>query len=109
MVIVKKVTEAYSRGKPGFLETQEKGSKEKQIPSTNITHEEISGERLISMQTTKFKQIENLLENVCSENPIDPEKTKGWMKASIKLINPNTVVREKPMVYSLQDREEFSK
>nr|KAJ0227912.1 hypothetical protein LSAT_V11C100050250 [Lactuca sativa] len=32
MVIIKKVTEAYSKGKPGFLETQEKGSKEKQIP-----------------------------------------------------------------------------
>nr|KAJ0216629.1 hypothetical protein LSAT_V11C300116250 [Lactuca sativa] len=109
MVIIKKVTEAYSKGKPGFLETQEKGSKEKQIPGTNITHEEINKERIISIQTTRFKQIEDLLEKVCSENPIDPNKTKGWMKASIKLIDPKTVIREKPMVYSLQDREEFSK
>ncbi|KAL7615228.1 hypothetical protein Lser_V15G09483 [Lactuca serriola] len=101
--------EAYSKGKPGFLETQEKGSKEKQIPGTNITHEEINKERIISIQTTRFKQIEDLLEKVCSENPIDPNKTKGWMKASIKLIDPKTVIREKPMVYSLQDREEFSK
>nr|KAJ0193792.1 hypothetical protein LSAT_V11C800419020 [Lactuca sativa] len=104
MVIIKKVTEAYSKGKPGFLETQEKGSKEKQISGTNITQE-----RIISIQTTRFKQIEDLLEKVCSENPIDPNKTKGWMKASIKLIDPKTVIREKPMVYSLQDREEFSK
>ncbi|CAH1435990.1 unnamed protein product [Lactuca virosa] len=37
MVIIKKVTEAFSKGKPCFLETQEKGSKEKQIPGTNIT------------------------------------------------------------------------
>nr|KAJ0189911.1 hypothetical protein LSAT_V11C800453960 [Lactuca sativa] len=109
MVIIKKVTEAYSKGKPGCLETQEKGSKEKQIPGTNITHEEINKERIISIQTTRFKQIEDLLEKVCSENPIDPNKTKGWMKASIKLIDPKTVIREKPMVYSVQDREEFSK
>ncbi|CAH1450665.1 unnamed protein product [Lactuca virosa] len=109
MVIVKKVTEAFSKGKPSFLETQKKGSKEKQILGTNITQERIIGERIVSVQTTIFKQIEDLLEKVCSENPIDPEKTKGWMKASIKLINPKTIVREKPMVYSPQDREEFSK
>ncbi|CAH1443991.1 unnamed protein product [Lactuca virosa] len=109
MVIVKKVTEAFSKGKPGFLETQKKGTKEKQISGTNITQEGIIGEMIVSVQTTIFKQIEDLLEKVCSENPIDPEKTKGWMKASIKLINPKTIVREKPMVYSPQDREEFSK
>nr|KAJ0188708.1 hypothetical protein LSAT_V11C900505850 [Lactuca sativa] len=106
---INKVTEAYSKGKPGFLETQEKGSKEKQIPGTDITHDGINKERIISIQTTRFKQIEDLLEKVCSENPIDPNKTKGWMQASIKLIDPKTVIREKPTVYSLQDREEFSK
>nr|KAJ0190255.1 hypothetical protein LSAT_V11C800404760 [Lactuca sativa] len=65
--------------------------------------------KLIIPDELWFKQIEDLLEKVCSENPIDPNKTKGWMKASIKLIDPKTVIREKPMVYSLQDREEFSK
>nr|KAJ0224383.1 hypothetical protein LSAT_V11C100001860 [Lactuca sativa] len=97
------------RKNTNLFETQKKSSKEKQISGTNITQEEIIGERIVSVQTTLFKQIEDLLEKVCSENPIDPEKTKGWMKASIKLINPKTIVREQPMVYSPQDREEFSK
>jgi hypothetical protein len=74
MVIVKMVTEAFSKGKLGFLETRKKGSKEKQIPGTNITQEGIIGEMIVSVQTTIFKHIEDLLEKVCSENPIDPKK-----------------------------------
>lgn len=108
MVIVKKVTRALSFGKPNFLETVKKDSKEKPIPGTNITKEMIS-ENTLNLEIEKFQSIEELLEKVCSENPIDPNKTKGWMKASIKLIDPKTIVRVKPMKYSPQDREEFSK
>ncbi|GJS41983.1 Orf y [Tanacetum coccineum] len=85
-----------------------KDSKIKQIPGTNISQENIKGCNIF-LQINKYKIIEEILDKVCSENPIDPQKTKGWMKASIKLIDPNTVVRVKPMCYSPQDRIEFTK
>ena len=81
-----------------------KVSKTKEIPGTNITQKNLN---IFLLEIEKFRDIEETLEKVCSENPIDPQKTKGWMKASIKLINPNTVVRVRPMRYSSQDREEF--
>ena len=31
-----------------------------------------------------FSKIESLLKKVCSENPIDPIKSKQWMKENIK-------------------------
>ncbi|GJZ48144.1 Orf y [Tanacetum coccineum] len=85
-----------------------KDSKIKQIPGTNISQENIKGCNIF-LQISKYKIIEEILDKVCSENPIDPQKTKGWMKATIKLIDPNTVVRVKPMCYSPQDRIEFTK
>nr|GFB08956.1 TPA: orf y [Tanacetum cinerariifolium] len=85
-----------------------KDSKIKQIPGTNISQENIKGCNIF-LQINKYKIIEGILDKVCSENPIDPQKTKGWMKASIKLIDPNTVVRVKPMCYSPQDRIEFTR
>nr|GFA14124.1 TPA: orf y [Tanacetum cinerariifolium] len=86
-----------------------KDSKIRQIPGTNISQENIKGYNNIFLQINKYKIIEEILDTVCSENPIDPQKTKGWMKASIKLIEPNTIVRVKPMCYSPQDRIEFTK
>ncbi|GKC16358.1 hypothetical protein Tco_1013140 [Tanacetum coccineum] len=85
-----------------------KDSKIKQIPGTNISQENIKGCNIF-LQINKYKIIEEILDKVCSENPIDPQKTKGWMKATIKLIDPNTVIRVKPMCYSPQDRIEFTK
>ena len=105
-IIIKKETKAISSSHPLFLESMKKGSKTKQIPGTNITQENIN---IFLLEIEKFRDIEETLEKVCSENPIDPQKTKGWMKASIKLINPNTVIRVRPMRYSPQDREEFLK
>ena len=53
--------------------------------------------------------IEKLLDSVCSKNPLDPEKTKNSMKATIKLKDPKIVIKVKPMKYNPQDREEFGK
>ncbi|GJR57968.1 Orf y [Tanacetum coccineum] len=108
LIIIKKVTKAFSQGQPNFLESMKKDSKIKQIPGTNISQENIKGCNIF-LQINKYKIIEEILDKVCSENPIDPQKTKGWMKATIKLIDPNTVIRVKPMCYSPQDRIEFTK
>nr|GEY84107.1 TPA: orf y [Tanacetum cinerariifolium] len=108
LIIIKKVTKAFSEGQPKFLESMKKDSKIKQIPITNIFQENIKGCNIF-LQIRKYKIIEEVLDKVCSENPIDPQKTKGWMKASVKLIDPNTVVRVKPMCYSPQDMIEFTK
>ncbi|GJS69292.1 Orf y [Tanacetum coccineum] len=108
LIIIKKVTKAFSQGQSNFLESMKKDSKIKQIPRTNISQENIKGCNIF-LQINKYKIIEEILDKVCSENPIDPQKTKGWMKASIKLIDPNTVIRVKPMCYSPQDRIEFTK
>ncbi|GKA55564.1 hypothetical protein Tco_0754636 [Tanacetum coccineum] len=108
LIIIKKVTKAFSQGQPKFLESMKKDSKIKQIPGTNISQENIKGCNIF-LQINKYKIIEEILDKVCSENPIDPQKTKGWMKASIKLIDPNTVVRVKTYVNSPQDRIEFTK
>nr|AEB54984.1 polyprotein [Dahlia mosaic virus D10] len=108
MILIKKITKAFQIGKTGFLESMKKDSKAKQIPGTNITQEVIKPERFF-LEIQKYQKIEELLEKVCSENPIDPEKSNYWMNASIELIDPKTVIREKPMKYSPQDREEFSK
>jgi len=109
MILIKKVTKAFQVGKPGFLESMKKDSKIKQIPGTNITQEVIKPDERYFLEIQKYQKIEDLLEKVCSENPIDPEKSKNWMKASIKLIDPKVIIRVKPMKYSPQDREEFSK
>ncbi|AAM53128.1 ORFV [Mirabilis mosaic virus] len=106
-VLIPKVRIAMRKGHPGFLEAMRKGSGKKPVPGTNITQEVIDDEEKGFIEISKFREIEQLLEKVCSENPIDPEKSKGWMKAEIKLIKPETVVRVKPMVYSPEDRKEF--
>lgn len=82
----------------------------------NITPEKIEeihtfkegGEDIYLADLKKFGEIEQLLEKFCSENPLDPEKTKKWMKASIKLKEAGTYVQVKPMVYSPLDRKEFT-
>nr|XP_043633121.1 uncharacterized protein LOC122604299 [Erigeron canadensis] len=110
MILIKKVTKALQVGKPEFLESMKKNTKVKEIPGTNIAQEIIKiDEKCFLLDIQKYHMIENLLEKVCSENPIDPEKSKNWMKASIKLIYPKTIIRVKPMKYSPRDREELSK
>ncbi|CAA29527.1 unnamed protein product [Figwort mosaic virus] len=109
MVLIKKVTKAFSVSNPSFLENMKKDSKTEQIPGTNISKNIINPEERYFLITEKYQKIEQLLDKVCSENPIDPIKSKQWMKASIKLIDPLKVIRVKPMSYSPQDREGFAK
>nr|AGR88238.1 reverse transcriptase [Dahlia mosaic virus] len=108
MILIKTLTKASQIGKTSFLESMKIDSLAKQIPGTNITQEVIKPERFF-LEIKRYQKIEELLEKLCSENPIDPEKSNCWMNASLELIDPKTVVREKPMKYSPQDREEFGK
>ncbi|CAH1439847.1 unnamed protein product, partial [Lactuca virosa] len=76
-----------------FLKLKKKALK-KTNSGTNITQEGINKERIISTQTTRFKQIEDLLEKVCSENPIDPDKTKGWMKLQLSSLSQKDYIKK---------------
>jgi hypothetical protein len=124
-VWVKKVTRAEALGQPGFLESKKKNSKTKPITPINISQNKIQllergRDKLLKYQEMNFaltnlsqdidrkSKIEKLLDKVCSDNPLDPKKTKHWMKASIKLNNPKDICRVKPMKYSPQDVEEFA-
>lgn len=52
-------------------------------------------------------EIKMVLEEVCSENPLDEQKSKGIMRASIILKNPKKIVKVPPMQYTPEDRKEF--
>ncbi|AEL30041.1 polymerase polyprotein [Dahlia common mosaic virus] len=106
-ILVPKQRKAIKRGYQGFLETMKKESNTQPLPGTNITKEAVEDESNFIIDISRYQEIQNLLEKVCSENPIDPAKSKAWMKASIKLADPKSVVRVKPMVYSPEDRKEF--
>ncbi|ACB69767.1 replicase [Lamium leaf distortion virus] len=120
-IIIGKIRRAHRVGVPGFLESLKKKSKLTMQKGTNIAPSKTSfdkrGElgytlglkKLFEEDLKKKSIIEKLLDQVCSENPLDPLKTKKWMKASIKLIDPKTVVKVKPMRYNPQDVEEFAK
>ncbi|GJR74663.1 Orf y [Tanacetum coccineum] len=95
LIIIKKVTKAFSQGQPNFLESMKKDSKIKQIPGTNISQENIKGCNIF-LQINKYKIIEEILDKVCSENPIDPQKTKDD-EDTIETNDPNTVLSVKPM------------
>lgn len=127
-VIIGKIQKAYFHGTPGYLESMKKDSKTPVPPPVNITANKIEdskqfsvlklqllerGRRLVEKklflnQQEQQKTIEKLLEDVCSENPIDPKKSKQWMKATIELIDPKTIVQVKPMQYCPEDRKEFA-
>ncbi|KAJ9562266.1 hypothetical protein OSB04_007426 [Centaurea solstitialis] len=126
-VFISKVTTAYRVGVKGFLESMKKKSKVQQPKPLNISPNKIhllkrGNDRIkifkseynfinkLMLDDLKKKSIiEKLLDSVCSDNPLDPTKTKYWMKANIKLKDPKTIVKVKPMKYSPQDREEFAK
>ena len=125
-VYIKKVTTAKKVGTKGFLESMKKNSKIQKPVAININPNKIQLLKKGRDSINKFKElnficenlvlnidqkskIEKLLDSVCSDNPLDPAKTKHWMKASIKLRDPKTVIKVKPMKYSPQDREEFGK
>lgn len=116
-----KVRKAFQVGRPGYLEFMKKDSKNSQPPPVNITPEKINIFKDGGVRATKEKDfifnlkkldmIKNLLHEVSSENPLDPDKTKQWMQASIKLFDPNDYkkgMKEKAMRYSPMDRQEFS-
>ena len=124
-VWVKKVTQANRVGFPRFLESKKKNSKIKPVTPINISQNKIQflergRDMLLKYQEMNFaltnlsqdidkkSKIKQLLEKVCSDNPLDPKKTKNWMKASIRLNNPKDICRVKPMKYSPQDVEEFA-
>nr|CAH68829.1 polyprotein [Carnation etched ring virus] len=117
-VIIGKITKAYQYGVKGFLESMKKKYKVNRPEPINITSNqhlflEEGGSNIeelcYEIQISKFSAIEEMLERVSSENPIDPEKSKQWMTATIELIDPKTIVEVKPMSYSPSDREEFDK
>lgn len=123
--ITKVKKDAMQHGFPGFLESMRKQSKVKQPTPVNIAAdriERISSEggsfrfreekqlqQQLLITQERMHKIEELLDRVCSENPLDPQKSKQWMKASIKLSDPTKVVKVKPMKYSPMDREDFEK
>nr|QVW10188.1 putative reverse transcriptase [Atractylodes mild mottle virus] len=127
-VIIGKVSKAYLHGMPGYLDSMKKNSRNPVPPPINITSNkiedskrfavlklqllergrEIISRRLFLTQQDQLSTIEKLLDEVCSENPIDPHKSKKWMTASIKLKDPNTLVQVKPMQYCPEDRKEFA-
>ncbi|ACB69773.1 replicase [Eupatorium vein clearing virus] len=128
-VRVTKVTKAYAYGKPGFIQSMKKGSKVKpptpenisrltdkivsfsggesseDTTKTNFENDFLKTENIFEIQSTS--EIEELLELACSENPLDPEKSKGLLTASIKLIDPNKIIRVKPIPYPPNIRQEF--
>lgn len=125
-IFIRKITFAKKVGVIGFLNSMKKNSRTKKTEVINISPNKIQLLQRGRDSINKFKEmnficqnlifdiekkskIEKLLDLVCSENPLDPEKTKKWMKASIKLKDPNTVIKVKPMKYSPQDREEFAR
>nr|APG80689.1 reverse transcriptase [Cauliflower mosaic virus] len=123
-VHIAKLTRAVRVGTEGFLESMKKRSKTQQPEPVNISTNKIEnpleeiailseGRRLseekLFITQQRMQKIEELLEKVCSENPLDPNKTKQWMKASIKLSDPSKAIKVKPMKYSPMDREEFDK
>ncbi|KAL2497125.1 orf y [Abeliophyllum distichum] len=71
-----------------------------------ITNEEIETFKINS----KRKEIVGILDNCCSENPLDPTINKGKFTARIELLDEHKgkVVRAKAMAYSPKDIEEFA-
>lgn len=123
-VMISKLKIAYFHGSTGYLESMKRRSKLAPPPPVNITPIKIEekqrlqllrrwedniNQKLYIISQQHMSTIEKLLDKVCSENPIDPEKSKRWMTASIKLIDPKSVIKVKPMKYTPQDREEFGR
>ena len=125
-VFVKKIRKAMRQGISGFLESMKKESKNtKTIEPVNISqnkiyflergrsmikkfHEKQARILKIELESEKMSKIEILLDKVCSDNPLDPKKTKQWMKANIKLQDESSICRVKPMKYTPSDVEEFA-
>ncbi|XP_071724351.1 uncharacterized protein [Rutidosis leptorrhynchoides] len=64
----------------------------------------------LDVPTNLQKEVENLLENVCSENPLDQSKNNNQELIEIKLKDPNQEVNvENKIPYSKTDVEEFTK
>ena len=53
--------------------------------------------------------IEELLDKVCSEDPLDPRiNNKNTELVELKLKDPTKEIKCKPMIYTRQDRDEFA-
>lgn len=117
-IAISKIRYARRRGAKGFIESMKKDSKKITPEPINITQNKIfrGGEieenkendeeqlNIVQRNSERFLKIEKLLEEVCSEHPLDEKITKQWMKASIKLKDPKTEIQARPMLYSPQDR-----
>lgn len=66
-------------------------------------------EKIFITNLEQSSKIEKLLDQCCSENPMDAKIVKNPMTSSIILTEPSKVIRVRPMSYTPQDREEFSK
>ena len=91
---MEKLQKAYTIGRKSFLETMKKCSKKPSLEPLNISKDKILIQEITFLErgssessdneeeknflekTNNFSKIENLLEEVCSENPLDPKKSK---------------------------------
>lgn len=113
LLFLLKIRTAMKFGYEGFLKTMKKGSKQRPRKGLNIARKSCAPPREIVYLTTekKYDTVLKLLDDVCSEHPLDPKRTKGWMTASIHLAKEHQGkwVKVPPMGYKPEDRDEFGR
>ncbi|KAG6776218.1 hypothetical protein POTOM_019724 [Populus tomentosa] len=121
-VVCPKITKAYHRGQPGFLDSQRHGSNSKIPEPENIVQnldfdQKSLGESIniltpvedFLLNLMSISTIEDKLKNVCSDNPLDNNISKYRFRAHIELVDKSTKIKVPPMQYTAPDRDEFAK
>lgn len=118
VVSIKKVLKAHFHGFSGFIQSKKVGNQlptptpENIVPCKDQFKTFEGGELCVPhhiISTIQAStQIEELLDSVCSEDPQDPAISKGNFIAEIKLADPTTIIKVKPMQYSPENRAEFA-
>lgn len=135
LIMVQKVSKAYSIASAKLMETYAKPRKRGEvIPKRNIAQEKcpepeeklrryykmkhvcdqiMNQHCFISMLYTNREECQRRLSKIASENPLDRILNKSLKDesrhAEILLIDPTKVIRVKPMSYTSSDRIEFGK
>jgi hypothetical protein len=122
-VVCPKITRAFHRGKPGFLESQTYGNRTKLPEPDNIVQnldfdQKTLGESMcktftltedLLLSLMNLSTIEDKLKLVCSDNPLDNNISKYTFRAQISLSDPTIEIKVPPMQYTSEDRKEFGK
>jgi hypothetical protein len=124
-VVCPKITRAFHRGHPGFLESQQYGSRSKPPEPENIVQnldfdQKSLGESMCKSYTFTHSEdlllslmnlstIEDKLKLVCSDNPLDNNISKYTFRAQIHLSDQTVEIKVPPMQYTSEDRQEFAK